>query len=282
MEKGLYTVSEMAGMFDLSRQTLIYYDRIGLFHPARTTDSGYRLYAPVQIPYLRLICLLRDMGVELKEIDRLVRSHDMGEIASRLADHERELGARIAELEQARAVVERRRRFYDEASRWYRSAGCTTIVHYPARLVIFEPWGVPGAQMNRERLHPALMRAIQHLKGEADAVPAAGWGTMVRRSAFGGDDVFDGAGSFVTVPGDVDPASVPDAIELPEGEYVCQSRWGMPFHSAGVDSLLAWLSEHRLETVGDAFDFCLLDTTSYTEESSEDFCCMQIRLAEGL
>ena len=279
MEEGLYTVSEMAGMFDLSRQTLIYYDKIGLFRPARTTEAGYRLYTPTQIPYLRLICLLRDMDVELKEIGRLVRSHDVDAIAACLADHERDLAARIAELEQTRAVVERRRRFYDDVAQWYRNAGRTRIVHYPARRVVFEPWGVPGPQMTREKLHPALMRAIQRLKGEVETVPAAGWGTMVRREAFGGADVLAGAGSFVTVPEDVDPALVPDAIELPAGEYVCQSRWGMPFHTEGIDALLAWLDEHRLETAGDAFDFCLLDTTSYTAEYLEDFCCMQIRLA---
>ena len=65
MKGNAYSISEMAAMFGLTRQTLIYYDRIGLFAPAHVNEEGYRLYEPTQIPFLRLICLMRDLGLEL-------------------------------------------------------------------------------------------------------------------------------------------------------------------------------------------------------------------------
>lgn len=133
--------------------------------------------------------------------------------------------------------------------------------------------------MGREKLHPALMRAIQRLHAVDEAAPVAGWGTMVRRSAFAGEDIFEGAGSFVTVPAGVDPARLSGVVMLPEGEYVCQCRWGMPYDPSGVQRLLSWMMEHRFAPAGDAFDFCLLDTTSYTERHAEDFCVMQIPIA---
>ena len=34
MQTGMYAISEMASLFNVSRQTLIYYDKIGLFKPA--------------------------------------------------------------------------------------------------------------------------------------------------------------------------------------------------------------------------------------------------------
>lgn len=102
---------------------------------------------------------------------------------------------------------------------------------------------------------------------------------MVRRSAFAGEDIFEGAGSFVTVPAGVDPARLSGVVMLPEGEYVCQCRWGMPYDPSGVQRLLSWMKEHRFAPAGDAFDFCLLDTTSYTERHAEDFCVMQIPIA---
>lgn len=37
MQTGMYAISEMASLFNVSRQTLIYYDKIGLFKPAVVT-----------------------------------------------------------------------------------------------------------------------------------------------------------------------------------------------------------------------------------------------------
>ena len=51
MKGNAYSISEMAAMFGLTRQTLIYYDRIGLFAPAHVNEEGYRLYEPTQIPF---------------------------------------------------------------------------------------------------------------------------------------------------------------------------------------------------------------------------------------
>ena len=51
MQTGMYAISEMASLFNVSRQTLIYYDKIGLFKPAVVNEKGYRFYSPTQIPH---------------------------------------------------------------------------------------------------------------------------------------------------------------------------------------------------------------------------------------
>lgn len=277
--EGFYAISEMAHLFDLSRQTLIYYDRIGLFRPAYSNDEGYRFYAATQIPYLRLICLLKNMGVGLKEIASIMETRDTDAIVACLEKQQGILAERIAGLERTSVLIERRKRFYAEVAQWQELGSRPIIKHFPERFIIFEPWGVSGPSMNRALLHPALMRAIKRLHAVDDMAPVAGWGTMVLRSSFTGSDVLAGAGSFVTLPDDVDPARLTGVVMLPEGEYACQCRWGMPYDPEGVQGLLSWMREHRFEAAGNAFDFCLLDATSYTDRHSEDFCVMQIPLA---
>ena len=44
----------------------------------------------------------------------------------------------------------------------------------------------------------------------------------------------------------------------------------------GIRAIVACMDEHALQPVGNAFDFCYLDTTSYDESHQEDFCCIQI------
>lgn len=67
-----FTISDFAKLMGISRQTLIYYDRIGLFKPIKTLGNKYRLYSRSQINVISLISMLGEMGVPLKEIKTIV------------------------------------------------------------------------------------------------------------------------------------------------------------------------------------------------------------------
>lgn len=103
MQTGMYAISEMASLFNVSRQTLIYYDKIGLFKPAVVNEKGYRFYSPTQIPLMRLICMLRDLGLELDEIDRLASTFDISEMTDHLRSRVQALDEQIAGLKAERA-----------------------------------------------------------------------------------------------------------------------------------------------------------------------------------
>ncbi|WDP90370.1 MAG: MerR family transcriptional regulator [Desulfobacter sp.] len=64
-----FQAGEMAQMHQISKQTLIYYDKIGLFRP-REVDSatGYRYYHPDQCEDLDIILFLKSLGMTLREI----------------------------------------------------------------------------------------------------------------------------------------------------------------------------------------------------------------------
>ncbi len=72
ISSNFFTISDFAKLMGISRQTLIYYDRIGLFKPIRTLGNGYRLYSRSQINVLSLISMLSEMGVPLKKIKEFV------------------------------------------------------------------------------------------------------------------------------------------------------------------------------------------------------------------
>ena len=159
----MYTISEMASIFDVSRQTLIYYDKIGLFAPAEVNEKGYRFYSPTQIPLMRLICMLRDLGVDLDEIMRLTSSYDVAEMANKLRERVSELDGQIAALEKERNNVQERLSFYSDVSYWKARQGVPTLKAFPNRYVIVEPF--PGdAAIDRSVLHPTLMRAVARLR----------------------------------------------------------------------------------------------------------------------
>lgn len=67
-----YTISVLAKTFDLSRSTLLYYDRINLLSPAGRTPAGYRFYTAREVQRLTRICNYRSAGLTLDQIRELL------------------------------------------------------------------------------------------------------------------------------------------------------------------------------------------------------------------
>jgi DNA-binding transcriptional MerR regulator len=96
----VFKIAQFARLAGVSPKVLRAYDALRLFRPVWVDpDSGYRFYSPAQLPELRRILALRDLGMPLAEIGRL--QSDGSDLA-------RALERRRAELERERREVERR------------------------------------------------------------------------------------------------------------------------------------------------------------------------------
>ncbi|MDO5348045.1 MAG: MerR family DNA-binding transcriptional regulator, partial [Bacillota bacterium] len=61
--KDLFSIGELAKLQNISRQTLIFYDKIGLFCPAYIDpENGYRYYSINQLDNLDAICIMKKIG----------------------------------------------------------------------------------------------------------------------------------------------------------------------------------------------------------------------------
>jgi DNA-binding transcriptional MerR regulator len=61
-------VGDLARRTGLTVRTLHHYDAIGLLRPSGHTDSGYRLYTPVDVARLQQVLSLRQLGFSLEQI----------------------------------------------------------------------------------------------------------------------------------------------------------------------------------------------------------------------
>ena len=76
--KNLFSIGELSKLQNISRQTLIFYDKIGLFCPAYTDpNNGYRYYSAKQIDYLDTICIMKKIGFSLEEIKEYMKSYTL-------------------------------------------------------------------------------------------------------------------------------------------------------------------------------------------------------------
>ena len=92
----MITISRLARHFNLSRSTLLYYDRIGILRPSGRSPSNYRLYTDGDRQRLAKICRYRQMGLSLEAIRQVLDSPDtkMGAVLrQRLQEVDRQIKA---------------------------------------------------------------------------------------------------------------------------------------------------------------------------------------------
>src|SRR6202163_1883665 len=77
-----YTVKQVAAMSGVSVRTLHFYDETGLLAPAYLGANGYRFYEEPQLLILQQILFYRELGFELKQIQRILGRADFEKVAA--------------------------------------------------------------------------------------------------------------------------------------------------------------------------------------------------------
>jgi DNA-binding transcriptional MerR regulator len=100
----VFTVGAFARVSGVSAKVLRAYDSLGLFRPVWVDrGTGYRYYSAAQLPELRRVLALRELGMGLGEIQRLVAGGEDLAVAlerrrSALEEERREIDRRLAAL----------------------------------------------------------------------------------------------------------------------------------------------------------------------------------------
>ncbi|GGV37553.1 MerR family transcriptional regulator [Actinomadura cremea] len=103
MDGALHTIGEAARLTGLPVSTIRYYSDEGLVPPAGRSSGGYRLYDRRALHLLELVRTLRDLGVDLPTITRvLTGAESFAQVADRQAAA---LEARIQTLRVRQAVL---------------------------------------------------------------------------------------------------------------------------------------------------------------------------------
>ncbi|MEV5752724.1 MerR family transcriptional regulator [Actinoallomurus sp. NPDC052308] len=103
MHEGLHTIGEMARLSGLPVATIRYYSDQGLVPPVARSPGGYRLYDDEARARLELVRTLRDLGVGLATVARVLSgAQSLAQVADRQAAA---LEARIQELRVRQAVL---------------------------------------------------------------------------------------------------------------------------------------------------------------------------------
>ncbi len=248
------TVGELARLVGLSKQTLIYYDREGVFRPSQVDPhNGYRYYTADQLEVLDTVLSLREMGVPLREIRAHMASRTAEETLALLREQQRAAAEKMRRWDLVRRRLGRKIRsleaLADPDGPW--------LVDLPAEPVALEPVagrrGLLDVDVALKRLlRRAADEGMPHYYQLGDTVAA--------------EDL--AAGNFLQFRDAFLPLlwQWPGSARKPAGRYArCFHRGTYETMGRDYEALLARIDGAGLRPAGGSWEFCVLDCLASDE-----------------
>lgn len=102
-----YTTGEIAKLAGVTVRTVQYYDSRGILIPSDFSEGGRRLYNEDDLRKLRIICFLRDLGIQINSIGEILEADNAENVISVLLDQQlAEVKEEIAEKEKQKNNIE--------------------------------------------------------------------------------------------------------------------------------------------------------------------------------
>jgi DNA-binding transcriptional MerR regulator len=94
----LFTIGQVTKMYNISHDTLRYYDKIDLLKPSVKKENGYRYYTIREIELLEIILIAKQLEIPIKAIKDIVQKEDIDAYVELFTRHEKFLEDKIKYL----------------------------------------------------------------------------------------------------------------------------------------------------------------------------------------
>lgn len=111
----LFTTGEFAHLCKVNKQTLIYYDQIGLLAPIMRDEKGYRYYSITQYEVFSVIELLKEVGMTLKEIQAYMANKSPENFSDLMRLQKEVVSKKRRELEMIENMIHVKSKLIEEA-----------------------------------------------------------------------------------------------------------------------------------------------------------------------
>lgn len=95
-----FTTGEFAKRFGIKKDTLFYYDRIGLFHPAIVSEKGYRYYTYEQLDFFWMIQSLRELNFPINALQHYINAPSAEKLVQLSKEQRTRVEEEMKKLEQ--------------------------------------------------------------------------------------------------------------------------------------------------------------------------------------
>ncbi|MDQ0363133.1 MerR family transcriptional regulator [Breznakia pachnodae] len=242
-----YKTGDMTRTLGTTRDTLRYYEEIGILHPDKNNDNNYREFTFYEIFQLFGIEFYKKRGLTLQQIKQITEGTELSSIEDLLSNSKKELDIELAELQKKINRIENTKQFISE----YKQNLNTFIIKKIPLYKIVSSYTASSALDEYEE------HVIAHMDLEKDDM----FSHMVKRMTFDQNGYID-SNMYILEPADKKEAG---CEYLPEGEYMSviveSGRYNDDEHTIGADTLkkgLEFCEKNNLEMLGEVYLFLKL------------------------
>lgn len=260
--KELLSIGELSKLQSISKQTLIFYDKIGLFCPIyKDKETGYRFYSIKQIDYLDTILIMKKMGLSLKEIKEFMKSYNIDESIGILKKQIPILIDQINHLEMIKSRVEHKCRDLENIKKLRKIGSKISIEMFDQQNIYIQKVKEPNTL---EQVSIATKKCF--VKAYQKNIPIFFQsGAIIPIENIMSGNYTLAKDVFLTCENNNQDD---DVIQLPSGRVVTTYHIG-DYVSIGktYEKVLKFCKESLLEIISDSYEFAVNDYLSTRNES---------------
>ncbi len=255
----LFSIGELSRHQNISRQTLIFYDKIGLFRPAYVDPkNGYRYYSSAQLDQLDTICIMKKIGFSLDEIKAHLKNYTLDTSVAALRKQLTIIEQQIQTLQLIKSRVEHRcRQLEHSASLQSLSVSVETArQQYLLMQAVDAPYTLEKVSMATKKCFVRAFKEQLPVFFQSGAVVPL---ERIRQGRYT-------EASFAFLP--IEKSAAEGIAALPAGQCVTAYHTG-DYLSIGktYERILEYCRVHRLSMVSDAYEFAINDCLSTGDEA---------------
>ena len=258
----LFSIGELAKYQNSSKQTLIFYDKIGLFRPAWVDpDNGYRYYSAAQLDFLDTILIMKKIGFSLKEIQEHMKHYTIDSSLVLLRSQLTRIDQQIAELNLIRSRLAHRCDQMERANSFRLQRAAVHVGQTKGQYILYEPVQPPFSP--REISIATKKCFAASFEKQLPIFFQCGVSVPLERVRRG--DFIQASLAFLLTENTPLASNI---RQLPAGRCVSLYHFG-DYASMGrsYQELLRFCDENGLEIISDSYEFCINDYLSSYDEN---------------
>lgn len=107
----VYTIGDLVKELKINKETIRYYEKIGLLSEPKKNTNGYSMYSKKDIEMIRFILIIKNLGFSLSEISLLIHDEilcgNLQDIKRIVEGKINDLSIKINELEETKKLLEK-------------------------------------------------------------------------------------------------------------------------------------------------------------------------------
>lgn len=257
-----FSIGELSKLQNISRQTLIYYDKIGLFCPSYVDpDNGYRYYSWSQLDSLDTILIMKKIGFSLDEIKEHMKHYTLDSSICALQKQLTIINRQISELQIIKNRIEHRCRQMELSRSLREASDSVTEEIFHSQYILLQKVEAPGSlDQTSLATKQCFVRAFR------EKLPIFFQsGAIVPYLHIIEGNYTEASFAFVPIE---KKGTIRQVKKLPEGHCVSTYHVG-DYQSIGssYERILAYCQKQRLHIISDSYEFAINDYLSTGDEA---------------